>query len=81
MYSEQPQSAAAGSEKWAANAKKIRLIADHIYGHMRAIFDVPEESSFWEVYQAHLREFRDATKDMAASELQMLVVDPTDSTE
>ncbi len=40
-------------------------------------FVVPEGGNFWEVFEAKLVEFRDATKDMDEKKLLTLVTDPT----
>jgi len=64
-------------EQLESDAQKIRLKANQIFMKLQSAFAVPEGSNFWETFEGHVTEFRNATSTMERSKIMSMVSDPT----
>lgn len=60
-------------------AELIRQKAEQIYGKFKALFTIPENQTFWELFSDQLNVFKDLTKDMPEEKVYALMCDPSSS--
>ncbi|KAF7992312.1 hypothetical protein HCN44_001637 [Aphidius gifuensis] len=60
-------------------AESIRQKAEQIYGKFKALFTIPENQTFWELFSDQLNVFKDLTKDMPEEKVYALMCDPSTS--
>lgn len=60
-----------------AKAYKIRQKADILFNKYTALFAVPENSNFWNVFLESVNEFAQLTENMPRERVYGLIVDPT----
>ncbi|XP_067003034.2 PC4 and SFRS1-interacting protein isoform X4 [Anabrus simplex] len=64
--------------KFASKAHQIRTKAEHIYNKFKAMFTVPDGSSFWQVFSDNVETFQKMTQNLPMDKIYSLVVDPSE---